>query len=242
MLEIKFSANNKPLAAAIGAALLAYSKTLNALGPLATAVAENAARHDVSSAEVEAQADGVQAEQSASQTAISEAAELAPHTQEQVNNAFSDAAAGHQDGRVDLHGVHFCDKHCANAQDPFYKTGPTAGQWKAKRGVSAEVYAAWYASVKPVIEQAEQQVAEEFDTATAFGKQAGIPAAKPPPKNAGEFMVWISEMQTAEHFNQADVTEAYATCNIGQTAIFTSPDAAAHVLALHAVLSQKVPV
>ena len=48
--------------------------------------------------------------------------------------------------RLDLKGVAFDARYCANAQDPFYASGKEAGQWKAKRGLAAGVYEGWYAA------------------------------------------------------------------------------------------------
>jgi hypothetical protein len=54
-------------------------------------------------------------------------------------------------------------------------------------------------------------------------------------------MVWVSEMTTAGHFTQADVTAAYGVVGIGAADIFQGENAVQNIASLHGVLSAKVP-
>ena len=64
----------------------------------------------------------------------------AGEVEEDLGNDETRASAGHAAGaadaasdRLDLNGVAFDPKFCAESKDPFYNTGKKTGQWK-KRG------------------------------------------------------------------------------------------------------------
>lgn len=137
-------------------------------------------------------------------------------------------------------GVPFHSNYCGKATDPFYKSGKKKGQWKKRQGVDEAVYDKWYAGqleqVKVAAPVSEQGA---VDTAAAFGGTAGeLPPPSTPPKDAGELMVWTSEMQAANRLTQEDIGYAYEQAGITVNDLFTddAAAAAANVAALYAIL------
>lgn len=145
--------------------------------------------------------------------------------------------------RLDLKGVPFDARYCANAQDPFYASGKEAGQWKAKRGLAAGVYENWYATQLATTTQAPAD--EDTDptptvaTGAAFGAAPQQPAG-PILRTAGEFMAWVSEKQTAGKLTQEAINAAYAQLGIRVQDLFPpTPDnvIANNIAALYGHLS-----
>lgn len=156
--------------------------------------------------------------------------------------AFSPAA----NPRVDLHGVPFDERYCANAQDPFYATGKQSGQWKKRKGVSEEAYSAWYdtalSTSAPVGSAATE---EQFDntppanTAAAFGGAQQNTVKRP--ATTGEYMAWVSEKQAAGKLTQPMIQAAYQQLGLGVTSLFPPTPAdvvASHIANLYDLLSQ----
>lgn len=148
--------------------------------------------------------------------------------------------------RLDLKGVPFDDKFCANAQDPFYASGKKSGQWKCKRGVDEAAYDTWYAQqLKQPAHTMTAPVDEETDptptvaTGAAFGAVQSTVA--PTLKTAGDFMAWVSEKQTAGRLTQEVINTAYQQLGIRVQDLFApTPDnvVANNIAALHGYLSQ----
>jgi hypothetical protein len=158
--------------------------------------------------------------------------------------------------RVDLHGVPFNPEFCGEAEEPFYTTGKQKGQWKKRRGVEENDYAAWYESQRP-------KLAPTAPTASAFGTNTGVsaepaplpvtnvaaafgapvaPVARPLPANAGELMTWCAELQAASRLTQPDITAAYADLGLALFDIFEPVAAdliAERIGKLYAILSAK---
>lgn len=157
------------------------------------------------------------------------------------------------DARVDMHGVVFDERFCANAKEPFYATGKMSGQWKCKRGVTSAEYDVWYA------EQLESGPDEELevDTSAAFAKHddtadaaaafappateaAAAPAPAPGvPTDSGTLMVWVAEQQAAGNLTQERVAQAYGQLQLTLVDLFPPNDAAtvaARVAALYELL------
>ncbi len=240
MFKLEFPSENKPLAAAIGRALLEYG-TDNADLPA------NAPVNAVQSPVVE----GLPADVVKQYVADAAPEDEAAMGNEPLGQSIAEQDAGAVQGAtdastVDEHGVPFNAAYCAKAAEPFYKSGKMAGQWKKKKGVDQATYDVWYASAKgnEVAQTDAHTTAETFDTSQAFGGQpAGQPAGQQQdsaPKDAGELVVWISEMQAAQHFNQDDVTQAYAAAGITAADVFGGPNANRNIVALYSILSSKV--
>lgn len=138
--------------------------------------------------------------------------------------------------RLDMKGVPFDARYCANAGDPFYASGKKSGQWKCKRGVDEGVYDTWYAQQlqQPAhTMQANKAAGEDVDhtpvtnTGAAFG--ATVSTAGPVLRTAGELMAWVSEKQTAGKLTQEAINAAYAQLGIRVQDLFPpTPD---HVVA-----------
>lgn len=155
------------------------------------------------------------------------------------------------DARVDTKGVAFNADFCGNAAEPFYGTGPRAGQWKKRKGVDDAAYDKWYedalAPAGTLTETSEDDdTPPPVNTGAAFGSPApatgGAPAGKPAPQTAGEFMAWVSEKQAGGSLSQAQIQAAYGMAGVQVADLFT-PDAAAvatHVGNLYAILSSQV--
>lgn len=158
------------------------------------------------------------------------------------------------DARVDTKGVAFNADFCGNAAEPFYGTGPRAGQWKKRKGVDDAAYDKWYEDALLALAPAGTltETSEDDDTpppvntGAAFSSTTpaagGAPAGKPAPQTAGEFMAWVSEKQAGGSLSQAQIQAAYGMAGVQVADLFT-PDAAAvatHVGNLYAILSSQV--
>ena len=247
MLEIKFPAENKPLAAAIGRALVEYGAGERKVGmavelgmPYSAAAAELEPEDLVFTGTPIVESDD----------AAEEAANLAAFKAEQEDEAGKSAASTAQLGagdaqgvKVDRHGVPFDGAMCGKAAEPFYGSGKKSGQWKKKVGVDQADYDAWYAAERAKVDAAtaaESASTEAFDTSQAFGQQAAVePSAAP--KTPGDFMGWASEQTTAGHFTQADITQAYASAGVDNIALFNPATAEDAIAKVYAVLITKVP-
>lgn len=149
--------------------------------------------------------------------------------------------------RVDMHGVRFDDRYCAEAEEPFYTTGKQKGQWKKRRGVEENEYSNWYESQRPAAPVAtpmEPAPLPVTNVAAAFGAHVA-PVARPLPANAGELMTWCAELQAAGRLTQPDITAAYADLGLALFDIF-EPVAAdlisERIGKLYAILSAKAGV
>ncbi len=241
MFKLEFPAENKTLAAAIGRALLEYGTGATVLAVDTTAASKMRSSTLVDE-EMAAEVQPVEA--AATEPTLDEAAVTDLGNAQSTAEQGAGAAQGATGAKVDLHGVPFDADYCANAADPFYKTGKTAGQWKKKKGVDQDEYDDWYAAAKPAASASTSTVTEDtpIDTTAAFsGQQQQAPANTGAPTDAGAFMVWVSEMTTAGHFTQADVTAAYGVVGIGAADIFQGENAVQNIASLHGVLSAKVP-
>lgn len=159
------------------------------------------------------------------------------------------------DSRVDMHGVAFDPTYCADAEEPFYSSGPRKGQWKKRRGVDEGDYDGWYAArraaadaARPLAEEPREE--RRVDTSAAFGsagttgKQSGrsLFEADTTPQTTGELMVWVSEKQAAQRLLQADIDAAYQTAGVVVQDMFPPNDAATikrHVATIYQLLAAK---
>ena len=250
MFKLEFPAENKTLAAAIGRALLEYGTSKVELPANAPALAAhqlpaNAVEQHVADPapeDIAAQYAESNTEPTLDEAAVADLGNCSPAQSTAEQGAGG--AQGATDAKLDLHGVPFDADYCANAADPYYKTGKTAGQWKKKKGVDQDEYDDWYAVAKPAASASTSTAAEDtpIDTTAAFsGQKQQAPANAGAPADAGAFMVWVSEMTTAGHFTQADVTAAYGVVGIGAADIFQGENAVQNIASLHGVLSAKVP-
>lgn len=272
MFKLEFDPENKPLAVTIGRALLEYGNgaavpanaPVNAVQAIVSPSSDKGTRPAATEREkltagsivLPADFQGYKVAATAStEPTLDEAATTNPALDvneaavADLGNAQSTAeqgaggAQGATGAKLDLHGVPFDADYCANAVDPYYKTGKNAGQWKKKKGVDQDEYDDWYASVKPAAGASTSATAEDapIDTTAAFsGQPQQAPANTGAPADAGAFMVWVSEMTTAGHFTQADVTAAYGVVGIGAADIFQGANAVQNIASLHGVLSAKV--
>ncbi len=151
--------------------------------------------------------------------------------------------------KVDQKGVPFDPQMCADAAEPFYKSGKYKGQWKKKGGAhgpTQEAYDAWHAG--QLVNATAPAANDTPDTApdVDVSKVWSAPAAadtKPAPSNAGELFAWVAAAQAANHLVQADVDAAYTAVGLNVGQLFSAPpaDQAQMVAALHGQLSAKVP-
>ncbi len=143
-------------------------------------------------------------------------------TQQNSSTSTETQSQGTNTGqRVDTKGVPFNKDYCANAADPFYKSGTRSGQWKKRKGVTDDAYDQWYADalMGSKVETDDHEDADKgFNTGAVFGSSA---VADPQiPATAGDLMAWVSERQAAQHFTQQDVNDAMIRCNVGMDALF----------------------
>jgi len=151
--------------------------------------------------------------------------------------ATGPGAGSETNARKDTLGVVFCPNHCGEATDPFYSSGKRAGQWKKKRGVTDEVYDAWYTEQINAIATAGAASLgatgkdDPINTGEAFGGGTdqtghGEPAGDPAPEDCGAFMGWVSAKQAAELLTQEDIGNAYAQAGVQVTDLFPPNDEA----------------
>lgn len=243
MIKIEFPAANKALAAALGRALSEYG--------------ESATRLDVPTrATVDAALEGV----------LHKANEEAPEHDDGLPEAYErdaplteaglDALAEQgahtpppSDVRVDLQGVPFDRDYCADAADPFYKSGANKGQWKKRQGVDVERYNVWYESMRPLAAEqtpptTDPMIQDGPQAGAAFSSQQGTPpttdapGASADPTDGGGFMKWIAERQTAGTLVTAQVQAAYASNGVDVADLF-GPNGAAVVAGLVATLKAQ---
>lgn len=187
MIEIKFPADNKALALAIGQALTTYAG-----GIVATTTAPEALTTRPAGKTPELGAPYEEPETPKDESPSDLAA-----TQEQP--------AASAPAEVDEKGVPFNANFCGKAAKPFYSSGKRQGQWKKRQGVDEGAYDDWYASELAKAAPPEKAEAPEVDAAAAFGKKTEAPAG---PKDFGEFMAWFSEQQAAGNYEAEHMEKA----------------------------------
>ncbi len=193
-IKIEIPSDNKPLAVAIGAALVAFANN-EALGALTvtsdtivTAEEKSALTPKPSALTVMEQASSTVTQTSEAATVSNQSSEVktttgesAGQSQEQstveqgvdaaqdatvVNNVVvgSEITAANDPNKLDEKGVGFNTQFCGNAAKPFYGSGKTKGQWKRRQGVDQADYDAWYAASLAATSGQDQQI----DTTSAF--------------------------------------------------------------------------
>ena len=124
--------------------------------------------------------------------------------------------------KVDTKGVEFDPDYCANAVKPYYETGAQTGQWKKKRGVTDEAYNAWYfdqLTQQGVDAPATDQFEADINVGAAFQQSNAAETTQTAatiecPADAGEYMVWVSELQAAGRISEEQLNAAYAEADI----------------------------
>lgn len=223
MFELKFDAENRELALALGTALVSYGRH----GKVETHIMESDNVVKLESAQGHTEA----IDQSSVRSQDQSTAGLG-----------AGGAQGATGAELDKNRVPFNPEFCAKAAKPFYASGAMVGQWKKGTKVSQEDYDVWYAEALANIEHERPVSNSDFDTSTAFSTTGGTdPGPSEPPLGIGAFIMWTSEMQTAKHLTQADITEAYKMLGLEQKDISPiEPNAQTNIISLHAVLSDKV--
>ena len=146
-------------------------------------------------------------------------------------------------------GVAFNAAFCGKATIPFYGSGKKKGQWKKLKGVDEAAYDTWYATQ---LEPGAAQTAHNadmpdpgdgtVDTGAAFG---GVGDTEQPataiPTNAGDFMLWVSELQAAGRLTQEHIGNAYQATGLQALDLFAADvdqaTVAANVASLYAILN-----
>lgn len=152
------------------------------------------------------------------------------------------------DVKVDEKGVPFNAEFCGVAAKPFYGSGKKKGQWKKKQGVDEDAYDEWYAGellgAGIVDEGDNDETADDtpIETAGAFGGQTA--AEEQPsgntPKDAGELMAWVAEMQAGGHLAATAVQTAYANAGVSPADLFNPATSAKAVADVYTILSNMV--
>jgi hypothetical protein len=147
-------------------------------------------------------------------------------------------------GTVDEKDVPFNPQLCSKAAEPFYASGKEKGQWKCKKGMRAE-YDVWYAEALAAVTTVTKTDAPQadVDVSKVWGAASAPDTAGPKaPTNAGEFFMWVSEMQAGGHLTEADIGAAWVFQNLDGAKLWGA-DAATQeqmVKALHGTLAAKV--
>ena len=220
MIEIKFPANNKPLAAAIGAALSAYAND-EVLGQLsvtsnAPISIEKTTTHTVADASVtetekvllSSGSDEVKTVESV-ETVTEQASSTETHSSEGAgasNLSSNKAPDGNATDNLDEKKVGFNPAFCSKAAIPFNQSGKKKGQWKRRQGVPEESYDAWYEASLAAVGSppAGSDSVTDINTAGAF-----TPEDKPL-DTSGAFQGQQNGLQT-------EVTNTTSTAQGGKT-------------------------
>lgn len=250
-IKIEFPADNKRAAEILGRALLELAGVPAATPSKRNAEAEASEFDAAATKGLDADFQGsgttvAQGESSAGQgSEIAGAFSSSTNSGEVDPNAGAGSAAGstadsstNANTRVDEHGVPFDATYCAEAAEPFYKSGPNKGKWKKGRGVDEAAYNQWHAANKPALNDGTGATTDTADTSGAFGggetQQAG-------PTKTPDLMAWVSEKQAGGHLTQEQVEQAYANVGITVMDLF-APDAdlvAQRVSAVYTLLSAQ---
>lgn len=244
MFKLEFPAENKPLAAAIGRALLTYGAGTAVSTALDTF--EDLIAKDIDGLDLNPDADNGPDGEVAEPCAECGAVAAAGHDNHYDGCSLDDTAEPPAaDTRLDHNQVPFNDEFCGESEKPFYASGKRAGQWKKKRNVDDAAYDAWYAetltgcNTEP---ESTDSTDTGIDTANAFGANGKTddPAGATVPQDCGQFMAWVSELQAAGRLTQVQVAAAYTNCGIDMMDIFPPAEpaaVAARVAQLHTFLS-----
>ncbi len=206
MIDIRIPADNKPLAAAIGRALVEYGD-----GVEGSAAAKGTAVH-------EAVTTALKAEPTAEKTGSPDDSDIASAL-DHVDETHT-ADDGGATEAADNNGVLKNDAFCSSAAKPFYASGPRSGQWKKRQGVEGAAYDAWYAAELAKVQSTATADPGTVDTAGAFGGMAETANTETVPHDSGTLMAWVAERQTAGLTSQADVNTAWENCDLSMTDIF----------------------
>lgn len=228
MIEIKFPADRNDIALAIGRALVEIA------GGDATVTIETQTVGDVSrSVETRGAADYVQHFDNDEAAARRET-----HEEDEQHEAAADV-------ELDEKGVPFNAEFCGKAAKPFYGSGKKKGQWKKRQGVDEDAYDEWYAGEllgAGVVEDEEPADDTPIETASAFGGQTA--AEEQPsgdaPKDAGELMAWVAEMQAGGHLEATSVQTAYANAGVSPADLFNPATSDKAVADVYTILSNMV--
>lgn len=222
MFEIKMNADNKPLAAAIGRALLEYGDGAAALSSTTT-ITETSVGDVKHAVTVTKTGDD-------STSALDHVDET--HTADDGTGHAATTAT--EATAADNNGVLKNDAFCSTAAKPFYASGPRSGQWKKRQGVDDAAYDAWYAGELAKVQSAAAGSGGTggeprsgggsggtIDTSSAFGGDAA-PAGNTEtvPHDSGTLMAWVAERQTAGLTSQTDVNTAWENCDLSMGDIF----------------------
>jgi hypothetical protein len=200
-IEIPSGAEFKPLAVAIGEALVKYGgtgvniSTSNAVTveeseaiteAVKTSLAETATEQDSSTVTQNSEVATASSQSSNVVNLESAAGNITDTTQSSAQSQEQSAAQqdvgaardalGNDVTELDEKGVGKNAQFCGNAAKPFYGSGKMQGQWKKRQGVDQPVYDEWYtaslALVTPLqVDTAEQQI----DTSAAFQNGEQVP-------------------------------------------------------------------
>lgn len=244
-ISIPADAEHKPLAAAIGQALLAYAgevgKSVTSKNSEGASLATTTSGSGATFPATGASTSNDTLTQTQTGNSHQTAQELVPENNEETPgdlkssspaSSTTGATAGPAAGtpsqsvttanaagaQVDEKGVPFNPDFCGKAAKPFYGSGKTKGQWKKKVGVSQDDYDEWYAG-----ELYKEKIEEANDTGFDASKQFGNnPKNEGAPKFAtgGDFMQWVAEQQAAGNLNTEMVEAAYQETGIGIPDLF----------------------
>lgn len=191
-IEIPSGNEYKPLAAAVGAALVQWGSCMAATSNTTVTSDEKATLNPklpVETATVQESSTTRQSSESvtASSQSSEEEVKTTSGSQEQSNARQGADGAGdatvandtivagisisdNDASNLDEKGVGFNEKVCGKAAKPFYGSGKTKGQWKRRGGVDQSVYNAWYSESLAAVSSTSTCVdnVTQIDTASAF--------------------------------------------------------------------------
>lgn len=243
-ISIPADAEYKPLAAAVGQALLAYAggqgKSVTSENSAGVSLATTTSGSGATSPATGASTSNDTLTQTQTGNSYQTAQELVPENDDKVpddlkssspasstTGATAEPAAGTPSqsattanaagAQVDEKGVPFNPGFCGKAAKPFYGSGKTKGQWKKKVGVSQDDYDEWYAG-ELYKEKIEEETSDSgFNVSNQFGaKQQDAPEFA----TGGDFMQWVAEQQAAGNLNTEMVEAAYHETGVGIPDLF----------------------
>lgn len=229
-IKIEIPSDNKPLAAAIGRALVNY-----ALGDEITPTGSGEYIKAVPREEEGVVVDLNPQELNKEIDLIGEG-----NQEGQSPGADNGECSAGTSGGVDMKGVVFIPAVCGEAEKPFYASGPRQGQWKKKRGITDENYDVVYnnalAQVSTQTSQSEQSAEEVFGGQQQQQQQNLQQAAS----NVGPqevFELYSSLVQGGQVKEANGVMEKHGLAN--GTLIYGSPQLAGVIFADLQALAQQ---
>lgn len=152
--------------------------------------------------------------------------------------------------QYDTKGVPFNRDLCAISKEPFYSSGPRAGQWKKRKGVGEDRYENWYRDAQSQLTTAPNAMAHANSSTAAqvFAKGTGATAptetaAPPPTAGPGHLFKWLTGLQTSGQITREGVDASWRKAGLTMTDLLPPTTPAAieqNLVALYRAIQAEI--